>query len=130
MTSASTSALTGALSERIRACRLCGSPSIERVLDLGAPPPANSLRHDVRERLPTIPLVLCRCAACGMAQLTETVSPEFLFRDYVWVTGTSQAARDYSALFCERLVSRYRPGRMFVVEVASNDGTFLERFRE
>jgi hypothetical protein len=123
-------AFAGALSEPARACRLCGSLNLERILDLGAQPPANSLRRDVTERLPAIPLVLCRCAACGTAQLSETVSPEYLFRDYVWVTGTSQAARDYSALFCDQMMAHCRPGRLFVVEVASNDGTFLERFRE
>jgi len=118
------------LSETLRTCRICDSTAIERILDLGAQPPANSLRQDRTAGLPAIPLVLCRCSACGTVQLTETASPEYLFRNYVWVTGTSQAARDYSALFCERLAARCRPGRRFVLEVASNDGTFLQRFRE
>jgi SAM-dependent methyltransferase len=118
------------LSETLRTCRICDSPSIERILDLGTQPPANGLRRDRAASLPAIPLVLCRCTACGTVQLTETVSPEYLFRNYVWVTGTSQAARDYSAVFYERLAARCRPGRRFVLEVASNDGTFLQRFRE
>ena len=118
------------LSETLRTCRICDSTAIERILDLGAQPPANGLRRDRAASLPAIPLVLCRCTACGTVQLTETVSPEYLFRNYVWVTGTSQAARDYSAVFYERLAARCRPGRRFVLEVASNDGTFLQRFRE
>jgi hypothetical protein len=118
------------LSVTLRTCRICDSAAIERILDLGTQPPANSLRQDRTASLPGIPLVLCRCTACGTVQLTETVSPEYLFRNYVWVTGTSQAARDYSAVFCERLAARCRPGRRFVLEVASNDGTFLQRFRE
>src|SRR5215471_18071340 len=118
------------LSETLRTCRICDSAAIEPILDLGAQPPANSLRRDRAARLPAIPLVLCRCTACGTVQLTETASPEYLFRNYVWVTGTSRTARDYSVLFCERLASRCRPGPRFVLEVASNDGTFLQRFRE
>ncbi len=118
------------LSETIHACRICDSGELTEVLDLGVQPPANSLRRDRAEPLPAIPLVLCQCDACGTVQLTETVSPEYLFQDYVWVTGTSGVARDYSRVFCQHVLSRCSPGRLAVVEVASNDGTFLQRFRE
>jgi C-methyltransferase-like protein/putative zinc binding protein/methyltransferase family protein len=118
------------LSERIRACRVCESTSIEPILDLGAQPPANSLRRDPAATLPKIPLILCRCVACGTMQLSETVSPEYLFQDYIWVTGTSCAALEYSALFRDRLKARCEQKRRFVVEIASNDGTFLQRFQE
>lgn len=118
------------LSETLTTCRVCGSGKIEEVLDLGRQPPANSLRSDPAETLPEIPLVLCRCDQCGTVQLTETVRPDYLFRNYVWVTGTSEVARKYSRIFCERLAERCEPAKLFVVEVASNDGTFLQRFRE
>jgi len=119
-----------ALSMAIRACRICESGELTEILDLGAQPPANSLRRDLATRLPTVPLVLCQCAACGTVQLTETVSPDYLFRDYVWVTGTSDVARAYGAAFCDAMLSRCRPGKLSVLEIASNDGTFLQRFRE
>jgi len=118
------------LSTTLKACRLCGGGGIEEIVDLGAQPPANSLRRELSENLPAIPLVLCRCTACGLVQLTETVRPDYLFRHYVWVTGTSQVTRDYSHRFCEQLSAKCKPGQLFVVEVASNDGTFLQRFCE
>jgi hypothetical protein len=118
------------LSKPLEACRVCGSRAIETILDLGAQPPANSLRMDVAEMLPAIPLVLCRCEDCGTVQLTETVSPDYLFRDYVWVTGTSEVARNYSVTFCDRILERSRPGTLSVLEIASNDGSFLRSFRQ
>jgi hypothetical protein len=118
------------LSERIRACRICEGAGLSEILDLGAQPPANSLRRDRAEPLPAIPLVLCQCDACGTIQLTETVSPQYLFQDYVWVTGTSGVARDYSRVFCQNVLSRTPAKKLAVLEVASNDGTFLQRFRE
>jgi SAM-dependent methyltransferase len=96
------------LSTTITACRICDDARLENV----------------------IPLIICRCGNCGTIQLTETVSPEVLFGEYVWVTGTSQGARDYSQLFYERLLQRTGEKPLFVVEVASNDGTFLQRFRQ
>lgn len=117
-------------SQKLKFCRLCGKSKIETILDLGAQPPANSLRLDKAEILQTIPLVLCRCRDCGTVQLTETVSPEYLFSHYVWVTGTSKGAQDYSRVFCNRLTSRCKQEKLFVTEVASNDGTFLKAFKE
>ncbi len=111
-------------------CRICERQAIQQILDLGAQPLANSLRKDRAEVLPVFPLIICRCDACGTVQLTETVAPEVLFGHYVWVTGTSEGARNYSRVFCERLVSHAPARPLFVVEVASNDGTFLRRFAE
>jgi SAM-dependent methyltransferase len=122
--------MTPSISEKLKSCRLCDSTEIEIVLDLGEQPPANSLRQQKEEVLQNVPLVLCRCKKCGTIQLTETVSPDYLFSHYVWVTGTSQGAHDYSHVFCERLASRCSPGPLSVVEVASNDGTFLKAFQE
>jgi SAM-dependent methyltransferase len=118
------------LSETLRSCRLCGSADIPAVLDLGTQPLANSLRRDRTEVLPTFPLVICRCSGCGTIQLTETVAPDVLFKEYVWVTGTSEGARRYAGVFCERMVARCAPGPLSVLEVASNDGTFLHRFAQ
>jgi hypothetical protein len=118
------------ISTPISCCRLCGSSKLITILDLGTQPPANSLRTSNEQVLEAVPLVLTRCQDCTTVQLTETVAPEHLFRDYVWVTGTSETARTYSKTFCEHIERRTEQGPLFVVEVASNDGTFLQRFRE
>lgn len=118
------------ISKPISCCRLCGSSDLDLILDLGTQPPANSLRISCEQVLEAIPLTICRCQKCTTVQLTETVAPEYLFRDYVWVTGTSQTARNYSQTFCEYVEQRCDRTPLFVVEVASNDGTFLQRFRE
>lgn len=116
--------------KKIDRCRLCGSVEIRLILDLGAQPPANALRSNLAEKLPLIPLVICRCDICASVQLTETVPPEYLFRNYVWVTGTSDAARQYSSRFYEQVVSRAPQRDLVVLEIASNDGTFLQPFKQ
>ena len=118
------------ISTPIVRCRLCAAAELDLILDLGAQPPANSLRARREDPLPAIPLVICRCRQCTTVQLTETVAPEQMFRDYVWVTGTSQTAREYSSTFYDHVAKRCNLDRLFAVEIASNDGTFLQRFRE
>ena len=123
--------MSNSASQRIGRCRVCAEKVSSPLVDLGKQPLANSLRTDASETLPVFPLEICRCQACGTIQLTETVSPEILFEKYVWVTGTSDGARNYSRLFCESLAARCcQSGSLQVVEVASNDGTFLKRFAE
>ena len=118
------------ISTPLTRCRLCGGNNLDLILDLGAQPPANSLRARREDTLPVVALAICRCRDCTTVQLNETVAPEHLFRDYVWVTGTSRTAREYSHIFYDHVARRCGHDQLFVVEVASNDGTFLQRFRE
>jgi len=111
-------------------CRICGIDQYNNILDLGLQPPANSLRENVEEFVPRVPLVLIHCNNCKTVQLKETVKPEFLFRKYVWVTGTSSTANSYSEFFCDEALKRLSSNQPFIIEVASNDGTFLNRFKD
>jgi len=125
--------LTEGLFEVEEACRVCGSEDLLPVLDLGAQPPANSLRSDPSEEQVDVPLELVFCGSCRVPQLTVTVDPAALFSQYVWVTGTARATHDYSAVFRDRIVATMgsdSDAEPFLVEVASNDGTFLRRFQE
>ena len=114
----------------IDACRLCSSKDLHDVLDLGSQPPANSLRKNLNESVPNAPLKLIQCGHCSAIQLTATVDPAYLFSQYVWVTATSATARSYSETYCAEVLKRTVVKSPFVVEVASNDGTFLKQFEE
>lgn len=111
-------------------CRLCSSKHLDSVLDLGNQPPANSLRHDFSEPELNAPLKLVQCGNCSAVQLTATVDPAYLFRQYVWVTATSASARSYSQTYCNEVLRRTALESPFVLEIASNDGTFLKQFKE
>jgi hypothetical protein len=113
----------------IDACRLCLSKNMHPVLDLDNQPPANSLRKNLSEPVPEAPLALLRCDDCSVIQLTATVDPAFLFSQYVWVTATSATARSYSENYCAEVLKRAVVESPFVVEIASNDGTFLKQFK-
>lgn len=114
----------------IDACRLCSSKDLHDVLDLGSQPPANSLRKNLNESVPNAPLKLVQCRHCSAIQLTATVDPAYLFSQYVWVTATSATARSYSETYCAEVLKRTVVKSPFVVEVASNDGTFLKQFKD
>ena len=114
--------------ETINSCRICDSKDIREVLNLGDQPPANSLYRVDDSQPPSLPLRLLFCIDCSTVQLGESVEPEYLFGEYLWVTGTSSTAEKHSHYFAKNALLRCDIKQPNVVEIASNDGTFLKRF--
>ena len=52
-----------------------------------------------------------------------------MFDHYVWVTGTASATKEYSNVFAERVILNTGINKQdLIIEIASNDGTFLKPF--
>ena len=96
---------------------------------LGDQPPANSLYNQKDPSPPCVPLRLMFCEKCKTVQIGESVNPRYLFSKYVWVTGTSKTAVEHSHYFFQNAMNRCAKAKPYVVEIASNDGTFLKRFQ-
>ena len=67
-------------------CRACGTSDFAPVLSLGSTPLANALltEDDLSAPEPTYPLEVVFCRQCTLVQLTVSVPPEQLFRDYAY----------------------------------------------
>lgn len=122
--------MTGASATARSPCRICRSDSLELLLDLGAQPLANAfLREDELNRIEErYPLEFCRCRSCGHTQLSLTVSPEVMFRNYLYVSGTSETIPSHFAAYARDVERRFMPDGGFIVEIGSNDGTLLRAF--
>ena len=81
-------------------CRVCGASGLKAVLSLGHTPLANALleAEQLAKPEPCYPLDLAFCPRCSLVQITETVPPEKLFREYAYFSSFSdtmlQHARD------------------------------------
>ena len=113
--------------ETITLCRVCKNKNIKNFFDLGMQPLANSLVDNLDKKENFYPLSLSYCPNCRLVQLNQTIDPEILFSEYVWVTATSKTAKDHSQTFYKEIISR-SSNKGYVLEVASNDGTFLIPF--
>ena len=112
------------------ACRCCGERAVRLVIDLGDQPQANRL---VRPETPigsepTYPLRLGYCEGCTLLQIDHTVPRDDMFRDYVYVSGTTETLRRHFAETTRRLVQTYGNGGL-VVDIGSNDGTWIKEWR-
>jgi len=75
------------------------------------------------------PLDLYLCETCGLVQLLDVIDPETLFRNYVYVTGTSTTMAAHNKAYAATVTERLGLGKDdLVVEVASNDGSLLRYF--
>lgn len=118
---------------RITACRACDGTRLARVLDLGETPLANSLVEASRrgEPEPRYPLELVLCESCALLQITETVPPEILFRDYRYFSSFSDTMLKHARAITERLVRDRKLGKdSLAAEIASNDGYLLKNYVE
>ncbi|HLL73714.1 MAG TPA: class I SAM-dependent methyltransferase [Pyrinomonadaceae bacterium] len=114
------------------ACRSCGAGGLEVVLSLGRTPLANSLltAEQLAEPEEAYPLDLAFCGRCSLVQITETVPPEKLFREYFYLSSFSDTMLRHAEQTVAQLVaSRGLGPESLVVEVASNDGYLLQYYR-
>jgi SAM-dependent methyltransferase len=77
------------------------------------------------------PLELFFCEDCYHLQLLDVVDPNELFRNYVYVSGTSAIFIKHFEEYAETCIEKFNlvDGDL-VVDIGSNDGTFLKFFKE
>ena len=113
-------------------CRVCSGDSLRLVIDLGDQPHCNSLigPEALAEREPYYPLRLFFCEDCTTVQIDHTVPKETMFSEYLYVSGTTETLRAHFRDAAERLTARLglQPGDL-VVDIGSNDGTWLAQFQ-
>lgn len=112
------------------ACRHCGSPLQQTVIDLGHQPPSNAYLRPEQLALPeiTYPLQVFVCGSCWLVQLPAHAAANELFTpDYAYFSSTSSSWCAHAERFVAAAVERLALGpQSQVVELASNDGYLLQ----
>lgn len=121
------------MTNKILTCRSCNGGNLLSVLSLGNTPLANALlsENDLDEVEERFPLDVVFCPRCTLVQITESVPPEKLFREYVYFSSFSDALLRHAKAIAERMIeSRGLVPTSLVMEVASNDGYLLRNYVE
>ena len=120
------------MSKSLASCRSCGRSGLKDILSLGHTPLANALLHesDLQQPEPTYPLDLVWCPHCALVQITETVSPEVLFREYAYFSSFSETMLRHAEELSAEIRRRHSLGaNSLVIEAASNDGYQLQYYQ-
>jgi len=109
-------------------CLACGnSKSLRSILDFGEQPLANDYHSG--DKLMEYPLKLNLCNECYHLQLSHAVNPDLMFKNYLYVSGTTQTLRDYFDYF-SKMTLEYVPKAKNILDIASNDGTQLDSYKK
>jgi len=109
-------------------CLACGSDHLQVALDLGQQPLANSYRDTADADETRYPLAVKLCHDCFHLQLSHTVDPAIIYRNYLYATGTNQTIRDYSKWFADFCLEACTNVKT-VLDIGCNDGTQLDYFK-
>ena len=109
-------------------CLACDSDNIKTALDLGQQPLANSYKDSVDEPQARYPLAVSLCHNCFHLQLSHTVDPAIIYKNYLYATGTNQTIQDYCHWFAEFCLEACTDVKT-VLDIGCNDGTQLDYFK-
>ena len=118
--------------KEITKCVACGSEHLTLVLDLNNQPLANSYKLAKDDVQKEYPLAINHCNDCHHVQLTHAVDPDLMFRDYLYVSGTSKTLKEYFdwfAKYAQGYYAGYSGTARTVLDVGCNDGTQLDSFK-
>ena len=112
-------------------CLGCRSRLPEPFLNLGKLPLANAYVSPEKAGSPepTFPLAVSYCPVCHLVQLTDTVSPEVMFREYLYYSSFSDSFLAHAREMAVELIRRFHLGtHSQILEIGSNDGYLLQHF--
>jgi len=119
-----------------KSCRICGSTSLRKVIDLGPQHLQGSFVKPGDEMPPLrrIPCVLLRCdptvdeTACGLLQMQHSVPPEILYSSYWYRSGTNQTMCDHLSGIAKSALQLVRKKSGAALDIGCNDGTLLKNY--
>jgi len=115
----------------INSCRLCNTKKISNVFNIGDTPLANSYsKKNFTKKLKRYPLGLSLCNKCGHLQLTHSIKPTKMFSNYLYKTNTSNKNYLHFKEYARELNKFFRKKTVKILDIASNDGTFLNFFNK
>ncbi len=118
---------------KLEGCRICKNNKLKKILDLGEMPLANAFldENQLDQEENFFPLRLVWCDSCNLLQIDEVVAPEILFKDYLYVSGTSEVLRKHFEELATDVINNYKLNDdSLVIDIASNDGTLLKEFKK
>lgn len=119
-----------------KTCRVCGSSSLTKVIDLGEMNLQGSFIKPGKETPPLrkIPTSLLRCDpmkdenACGLLQMKHSVPPEILYSAYWYRSGTNDTMRKHLRNIVKEALTIHQKPVANVLDIGCNDGTLLYNY--
>ena len=110
-------------------CRICRGKLI-KIIDLGKIALVGNFYKVLKKKVKKYKISLNFCRKCKHVQIKEILNPNILFRNYLWETGVSKS----NIFLIKNLLFKMKKfglnKKSKVLEIASNDGSFLSILKD
>ena len=116
----------------IKKCRLCNSKSIKSVFSLSSIPIPETYQESkiISKKSPRFPMTIIRCSDCHHVQIKETINKKFLWKKYTYFSGQTNAIKNHFKSLSQDFIKKFNLNNNdLILDVGSNDGTFLKFFK-
>lgn len=116
----------------LKNCRVCGSTDLIEVINLGRQPWCNDfLRKSEIGKEKLYPLTLVICNKCKISQLNFTVKKEIMFSDHTYLSGITKSLSNHFKNLRDEIIIKFSINeKKKILDLGSNDGTFLKHFKD
>jgi len=114
--------------KELKVCLCCKMDTLKTVINLGYQPLANDF-HQKEIICKNYPLHLMYCKNCYHNQLSHSINPDILFKNYKYVSGTSNTGLKFFKDNAKMITDLF-PNKGKILDIACNDGSQLNYFLE
>lgn len=112
-------------------CVLCKKKKLTEVLDFKLTPLANSYPVKFFQKENRYKLNVGLCEDCGHLQLITIINPDQLFKNYLYVSGTSKVLIKHFDNLAKKIINNFKIKKNAkILDIAANDGTLLNCFKK
>ena len=109
-------------------CRICKNKN-EKIINFGKIALVGNFPKK-NKKLKRYKISLNFCSKCKHVQISETINPDLLFRNYLWETGVSKSNINLIKDLIKKIKIFNIKKNSKVLEIASNDGSLLNLFQK
>ena len=119
---------------KIERCQICFSTKLNKVIELGYQPLANSLLNDLKEESTSekFPINIVRCDDCTLLQIDFIVDQTKVYHlNYPYLPGITKTVDNEQKELSDFLFQQLNLNNdHLVVDIGSNDGSLLKHFKK
>ncbi len=109
-------------------CRICDN-KIKKIIDFGKIALVGNFLKKKRKQK-KYKISLNYCVSCKHVQISEKLNPHLLFKNYLWETGISKSNIHILKDLLQKLKKLGINKKSKILEIASNDGSFIKILKE
>ena len=113
-------------------CLNCKSKNFDSIIDLGKSPPSNFLSVNLNDKCKEYELKLVFCKKCKLTQQKKIIDSKKIFsKNYPYISSISKTWVKHCGNGSKKIISKFNLKKNdLVLEIASNDGTYLNFFKK